>query len=403
LLVIKLGHKPALSYDVDNIYSQKKITNFNMFKLGLIVNPLAGLGGSVALKGSDGVAQQALAKGAVPKANLRTQIALNEIVDLKDQLHIITCPNNMGETIVKQLGFSYDVIELSIRNTSHLEETNAEHTKQAAQIIKQMGVDLLVFAGGDGTARDVCAVIEDAFPVLGVPAGVKIHSGVYGITPKASGQVIRMLIEGELVDLKNQDVRDIDEVAFRNNQVKTKLFGEMLVPQAGQFVQAVKQGGMEQEDLVLEDIAAYLADEADPEVLYLVGSGKTTQFYMDYIHADNTLLGVDAVYNSNVVANDLTERQILELIEKYQQVKIIVSVIGGQGHVFGRGNQQLSAAVIKKVGRDNLIILCTKTKLKQLEGRPLIVDTSDVALDLALAGHIEIFTGYNDRVLYPIQ
>jgi predicted polyphosphate/ATP-dependent NAD kinase len=205
------------------------------------------------------------------------------------------------------------------------------------------------------------------------------------------------------VDLKNQDVRDIDEVAFRNNQVKTKLFGEMLVPQAGQFVQAVKQGGMEQEDLVLEDIAAYLADEADPEVLYLVGSGKTTQFYMDYIHADNTLLGVDAVYNSNVVANDLTERQILELIEKYQQVKIIVSVIGGQGHVFGRGNQQLSAAVIKKVGRDNLIILCTKTKLKQLEGRPLIVDTSDVALDLALAGHIEIFTGYNDRVLYPIQ
>ncbi|MFT7108987.1 MAG: putative polyphosphate/ATP-dependent NAD kinase [Psychrobacter glaciei] len=374
-----------------------------MFKLGLIVNPLAGLGGSVALKGSDGVAQQALAKGAVPKANLRTQIALDEIVDLKDQLHIITCPNNMGETIVKQLGFSYDVIELPIRNASHLEETNAEHTKQAAQIIKQMGVDLLVFAGGDGTARDVCAVIEDAFPVLGVPAGVKIHSGVYGITPKASGQVIRMLIEGELVDLKNQDVRDIDEVAFRNNQVKTKLFGEMLVPQAGQFVQAVKQGGMEQEDLVLEDIAAYLADEADPEVLYLVGSGKTTQFYMDYIHADNTLLGVDAVYNGNVVANDLTERQILELTEKYQQVKIIVSVIGGQGHVFGRGNQQLSAAVIKKVGRDNLIILCTKTKLKQLEGRPLIVDTSDVALDLALAGHIEIFTGYNDRVLYPIQ
>jgi predicted polyphosphate/ATP-dependent NAD kinase len=374
-----------------------------MFKLGLIVNPLAGLGGSVALKGSDGVALQALAKGAIPKANLRTQIALNEIMDLKDQLHIITCPNDMGETSVKQLGFSYDVIKLPIQNVSLSEETNAEHTKQAAQIIKEMGVDLLVFAGGDGTARDVCAVIEDAFPVLGVPAGVKIHSGVYGITPKASGQVIRMLIEGELVDLKSQDVRDIDEVAFRNNQVKTKLFGEMLVPQAGQFVQAVKQGGMEQEDLVLEAIAAYLADEADPEVLYLVGSGKTTQFYMDYIHADNTLLGVDAVYNGNVVANDLTERQILELTEKYQQVKIIVSVIGGQGHVFGRGNQQLSAAVIKKVGRDNLIILCTKTKLKQLEGRPLIVDTSDVALDLALAGHIEIWTGYNDRVLYPIQ
>jgi predicted polyphosphate/ATP-dependent NAD kinase len=374
-----------------------------MFKLGLIINPSAGLGGSVALKGSDGVALQALEKGAVPKANLRTQIALNEIVDLKDQLHIITCPNNMGESSVKQLGFSYDLIDFTFNDGSILEDTSAEHTKQAAQIIREMGVDLLVFAGGDGTARDVCSVIEDAFPVLGVPAGVKIHSGVYGITPKASGQVIRMLVEGELVDLKNQDVRDIDEVAFRNNQVKTKLFGEMLVPQVGQFVQAVKQGGMEQEDLVLEDMAAYLADESDPEVLYLVGSGKTTQFYMDYIKANNTLLGVDAIYNSDLVANDLTEKQILKLIEKYQHVKIIVSVIGGQGHVFGRGNQQLSAAVIKRVGRENIIILCTKTKLTQLEGRPLIVDTSDVQLDEELAGHIEVFTGYNDRVLYPIQ
>jgi predicted polyphosphate/ATP-dependent NAD kinase len=374
-----------------------------MFKLGLIINPLAGLGGSVALKGSDGVALQALEKGAVPKANLRTQIALNEIVDLKDQLHIITCPNNMGESSVKQLGFSYDLIDFTFNDGSILEDTSAEHTKQAAQIIREMGVDLLVFAGGDGTARDVCSVIEDAFPVLGVPAGVKIHSGVYGITPKASGQVIRMLVEGELVDLKNQDVRDIDEVAFRNNQVKTKLFGEMLVPQVGQFVQAVKQGGMEQEDLVLEDMAAYLADESDPEVLYLVGSGKTTQFYMDYIKANNTLLGVDAIYNSDLIANDLTEKQILKLIEKYQNVKIIVSVIGGQGHVFGRGNQQLSAAVIKRVGRENIIILCTKTKLTQLEGRPLIVDTSDVQLDEELAGHIEVFTGYNDRVLYPIQ
>jgi predicted polyphosphate/ATP-dependent NAD kinase len=376
-----------------------------MFKLGLIVNPMAGLGGSVALKGSDGVAQQALEKGAVPKANLRTQIALNEIADLKDRLQIITCPNHMGESSAKELGFSYQLIDLASggKLATSSESTSADDTKRAAQIIKAMGVDLLVFAGGDGTARDVCSVIEDACPVLGVPAGVKIHSGVYGITPKSSGQVIRMLIKGELVGLKSRDVRDIDEVAFRNNQVKTKLFGEMLVPEAGQFVQAVKQGGMEQEDLVLEDMAAYLSDESENDVLYLVGSGKTTQFYMDYIHADNTLLGVDAVFDGNLIASDLTEHQILKLIEEYHRVKIIVSVIGGQGHVFGRGNQQLSADVIKKVGRENLIILSTKTKLKQLEGRPLIVDTSDVELDQNLAGYIEIVTGYNDKVLYSIQ
>jgi len=369
-----------------------------MFKLGLIINPLAGLGGSVALKGSDGVAQQALDKGAQPKANLRTQIALNEVVHLKDQVMLLTCPGEMGETCAADLGFEFEVINLPVTT-----ETSAHDTKCAAEIMKEKGVDLLLFAGGDGTARDICSVVEDEFPVLGVPAGVKIHSGVYGITPKASGEVLRMLINGELVDLKNQDVRDIDEEAFRNNQVSAKLYGEMLVPEAGQFVQSVKQGGMEQEDLVLEDMAAFLADEAQDDVLYLVGSGKTTQFYMDYIHADNTLLGVDAVFNNDVIANDLTEQKILELIEQYPNVKIIVSVIGGQGHVFGRGNQQLSAEVIKKVGRENLIILCTKSKLKQLDGRPLIVDTSDVELDKHLAGHIEILTGYNDKVLYPIQ
>lgn len=369
-----------------------------MFKLGLIINPMAGLGGSVALKGSDGVAQEALQKGAVPKANLRTQITLDQISHLKDQVKIITCPNDMGEKCAAELGFDVSVIDLDVQN-----QTSAEDTKTAANIIKNLGVDLLLFAGGDGTARDICSVVEDAFPVLGVPAGVKIHSGVYGITPKASGEVVRMLIEGQLVDLKPQDVRDIDEEAFRNNQVRAKLFGEMLVPEAGQFVQSVKQGGMEQEELVLEDMAAYLADEVDADTLYLVGSGKTTEFFMEHIHADNTLLGVDAVFNNDVVANDLTESQILELIAQYDRVKIIVSVIGGQGHVFGRGNQQLSAEVIKQVGRDNLIILCTKTKLKHLEGRPLIVDTNDVALNQALSGHIEILTGYNDKVLYPIQ
>lgn len=368
-----------------------------MFKLGLIINPFAGLGGSLALKGSDGMAQQALEQGAIPKANSRTLAALNVFSDLKDQLHIVTCAGDMGETLVKQLGFSYELIDLDVPAV-----TTASDTKQAAQLIKAKGVDLLLFAGGDGTARDVCSIVEDEFPVLGVPAGVKIHSGVYGITPKASGEVVRMLIQGQLVDLKSQDVRDIDEDAFRNNQVRAKLFGEMLVPQAGQFIQSVKQGGIEQEDLVLEDMAAYLADEAEDDVLYLVGSGKTTQFFMDYIHLENTLLGVDAIFNGELVAQDLNERAILDLLTQYSRVKIIVSVIGGQGHIFGRGNQQLSADVIKKVGRDNLIVLCTKTKLQQLQGRPLIVDTSDETLDQKLAGYIEVYTGYNDRVLYPI-
>jgi len=368
-----------------------------MFKLGLIINPLAGLGGSVALKGSDNMAEQALEMGAVAKAGSRTATALSVVDDLKDQIQVFTCANEMGANVLNSMDWPHQVVFEPSMNTS------AEDTKQAALTLKELGMDLIVFAGGDGTARDICSVVEDACPVLGIPAGVKIHSGVYGITPSASGEVIRLLVTGQLVDLRPQDVRDIDEDAFRNNQVKAKLYGEMLVPQAGQFVQSVKQGGIEQEALVLDDLAAYLASELEPDVLYLVGSGKTTQHFMEYLNLPNTLLGVDALLNEDVIAQDVNEQQILELLNQHEHAKIIVSVIGGQGHVFGRGNQQLSSDVIKKVGRENIMILSTKTKLTQLEGRPLIADTSDVALDKALAGHIEVITGYQDKVLYPIQ
>jgi predicted polyphosphate/ATP-dependent NAD kinase len=372
----------------------------SMFKLGLIINPLAGLGGSVALKGSDGVAEQALALGAKPKAQGRAKVALEQIQELASKIQVITCPTDMGQYTVAEMGFNYELIDLPKRLSS---TTGAQDTIDAALKMKQMGVDLLVFVGGDGTARDICSAVEDSCPVLGIPAGVKIHSGVYGITPKASGTVINMLVKGQLVDLKTQDVRDIDEDAFRNNQVKAKLYGEMLVPEAGQFVQSVKQGGIEQEELVLDDMAAYLVQELEDDVLYLVGSGKTTQHFMQYLHLENTLLGVDAMCNETIIQNDLSEQQILELLAQYSEVRLIISVIGGQGHVFGRGNQQLSPDVLKRITRNNFQILCTKSKLAQLEGRPLIADTGDAKLDETLSGHIEVITGFNDKVLYAIQ
>ncbi len=369
-----------------------------MFRLGLIVNPLAGLGGSVALKGSDGVAELALSKGAEAKAGQRTQNAFSVLEALKDEIHVVTCPGAMGEDVLKNIGWNYELIDLAVSCPS-----GSQDTQQAVKILQSMEIDLLLFSGGDGTARDICSVVAEHVPVLGIPAGVKIHSGVYGVTPQASGEVVKMLVSGEIVDLKNQDVKDIDEEAFRNNQVKAKIFGEMLVPEAGQFVQSVKQGGMEQEDLVLEDMAAYLSQEMEDDILYLVGSGKTTAFLMNYLHLDNTLLGLDAILNGELLQSDIAEQDILSLLKKYKCVRIIVSVIGGQGHILGRGNQQLSAKVIQKVGRKNLMVLCTKTKLADLAGRPLLVDTGDLALDKQLAGHIEVITGYQDRVLYPIQ
>lgn len=374
-----------------------------MLTLGLIINPLAGIGGSVALKGSDGdnIVAEALARGAQCKSNDRARLALDVLVPLTDRLNIITCPGVMGQQLVAELGFNHQVLPLDRQINPQRTTTTAADTKQAAQQLLEQRVDIILFAGGDGTARDICSVVSDNIPVLGIPAGVKIHSAVYAVTPKAAGEVIAQLVRGELIDVKPHDVRDIDEDAFRNNIVRAKLYGEMRVPQAGQFVQSVKQGGVEVEELVLQDIAADLIHNMEDDIVYLMGSGKTTQAIMDELNLDSTLLGIDAVYNHQLLQADVNEQDILALLDQYS-CKAVVSIIGGQGHIIGRGNQQLSAAVLKKLGKENLQVISTKAKISALAGKPLIVDSGDNALDESYAGTIEVTTGYQDQIIYPV-
>ena len=369
-----------------------------MLTLGLIINPLAGIGGSVGLKGSDGadIVKEAFSRGARCKSSERAKLALQVLLPIQDQIKIITCPQTMGETLVVEMGFSYQVLD----NLS-VEHTSAQDTCNAAQQLLDQKVDIILFAGGDGTARDICSVVADRIPVLGIPAGVKIHSAVYAVTPKAAGEVISQLASGQLIDVKAHDVRDIDEEAFRNNIVRAKLYGEMRVPQAGQFVQSVKQGGVEVEELVLEDIAADVVQGMKDDVLYLIGSGKTTLAIMDELGLDNTLLGIDAVLNHQLLKNDVSETEILDYLEQYP-CKAVISIIGGQGHIIGRGNQQLSAAVLKKLGKKNLKVISTKAKVSALEGRPLIVDSGDNELDDLFSGTIEVTTGYQDQIIYPV-
>lgn len=373
-----------------------------MLTLGLIINPFAGIGGSVALKGSDGLAivEEALARGAQLKSGDRTRLALEVLLPLKDTIKIITCPGAMGEDLVASLGFQHEVLS-NITDSNQSNNTSAEDTKKAATQLLEQRVDIILFAGGDGTARDICSAVSDNIPVLGIPAGVKIHSAVYAVTPKAAGEVIAQLARGELIDVKSHDVRDIDEDAFRNNIVRAKLYGEMRVPQAGQFVQSVKQGGVEVEELVLQDIAADVVQSMEDDVVYLIGSGKTTLAIMDELLLDNTLLGIDAVYNHQLLQADVSEQDILALIEQYP-CKAVISIIGGQGHIIGRGNQQLSAAVLKKLGKENIQVISTKAKISALAGRPLIVDSGDNALDESFAGTIEVTTGYQDQIIYPV-
>lgn len=367
-----------------------------MFRLGLIVNPLAGVGGSVALKGSDGAetAQLALARGAVPKAGQRTAQALAVLEGLAFEM--VTWPGEMGEDTARACGFEPTVIgEITAGQTS------AEDTERAARAMVEEGVDLILFAGGDGTARNICNVLDDRVPVLGVPAGVKIHSGVYAVTPKAAGEVVAMLIRGELVTLSEQEVRDIDEDAFRQGTVRARWYGELKVPQEHRYMQAVKQGGKESEEMVLDDIAAHVIELMEDDVRYIMGSGSTVQAVMEQLNLDNTLLGVDVVENGEVIAADCTAEQLLALTEGHE-AKLVITLIGGQGHIIGRGNQQLSVPLLQRLGKDNTWVIATKTKLNALEHRPLIVDSGDEATNQLFSGLIPVVTGYHDQVLYNI-
>ncbi|MGE6460870.1 ATP-NAD kinase family protein [Pseudoalteromonas tetraodonis] len=367
------------------------------FKLGLIVNPVAGLGGSVALKGSDGedTAAKAIALGAEPKSNSRTKAALEVLVPHQSNITIYTVNDEMGEQTAKSLGFNTQVVYQSSSPTT------SDDTEAAARLLQQQGVDLILFAGGDGTARNICHAVEDSVPVLGIPAGCKIHSGVYAITPKAAGRVVEMLVKGELVTLSDADVMDIDEVAFRQGTVKAKRYGEMQVPSEVRYVQAVKNGGKETDELVLADIAAYVVSEMDADTLYVMGSGSTVGAVMEEMGLENTLLGVDLVEDQALVGQDLTAQQLLELTSG-RETKLVITLIGGQGHIFGRGNQQLSPALIKAIGRDNIIVVATKTKLQALNGRSLICDTGDSKLDDELSGYIRVTSGFNDHIMYAV-
>lgn len=371
------------------------------FKLGLIVNPYAGIGGALALKGSDGeeIRREALKQGAVKKANDKTRLALTEILSNMHQVQVFTASGEMGEDVSRSLG-----LETTVVYTCQHSQTEAVDTVDAAKALLDESVDLMLFAGGDGTARNIFDVITDKITALGIPAGCKIHSGVYAITPKFAGRVVNMLITGELVSLQEAEVKDIDEALFRQGRVQARYYGQMKVPAELQYVQAVKMGGKESEELVLADIAAHVIEDMqdNPETLYVMGSGSTVAAIMSEIGLQNTLLGVDVVCDQQLIHSDVTANNLLEIVQSHP-AKLVVTLIGGQGHIFGRGNQQLSPDVINAVGRENIILVATKSKLEALNGRALISDTGDADLDFKLAGPIAVVTGFRDKVLYPLN
>jgi len=380
-------------------------------KIGFVINPLAGIGGSVALKGSDGekIVEQALSLGAEPQAEFRASLAMSQIKPADESgFSILTAAHAMGEDVLSALNLPVEVIyQVESQST-------AQDTKNIVTRFVERGVDLIVFAGGDGTARDVMDILSAAgteqqtIPVIGIPAGVKIHSAVYALTPVRAGELINQIINNQPMSVVDAQVMDLDEQAFREGRVVAKCYGYLSVPVDDTRMQLIKQGGLNHHELAVQDIATDVIESMQADVYYLIGSGSTTAEIMNQLDLDNTLLGIDIIRNHVLVAKDVDEKKILTTIND-SPAKIIVTIIGGQGHIFGRGNQQLSAKVINTVlsqsedGKDSLCIIATNEKLRSLENRPMIADTGDVLLDEKLSGLYSVITGYQQKTLYRLN
>ncbi len=385
--------------------------DWTMKRLGLIVNPIAGMGGRVGLKGTDGddAYLKALSLGAQPQSHRRAVEALTVIADAMPEISLITCAGVMGEDAARRCGFSPILIESTLGDkgrTSDKNGTSPADTRLAALEMQRIGVDLLLFAGGDGTARDIYDSLSSRehqatqTPALGIPAGVKMHSGVFAINPRRAGEIASSFLRGESVEVTDAEVMDIDEVAFREGRVTATLHGYLKVPQDSHGIQHTKSGTAVYDDEP-SDIARQVVSKMADDILYIVGPGTTTAAIADMLRIPNTLLGVDVILNQKPVAMDATETELLEMTEN-RPAKIVVTAIGGQGHIFGRGNQQISPSVIRQVGLDNIIVVAARRKILDLRGQPFLVDTGDPMLDEELSGYIEVVTGFRESHIYKV-
>jgi predicted polyphosphate/ATP-dependent NAD kinase len=364
--------------------------------LGIIVNPIAGMGGTVGLKGTDGpeVLIRARALGAEPQAPRRAAEALREAAAaLPDGVELLTAAAEMGEAEARECGLRPTVVGSTAR---HL--TTPQDTEIAAKSMKEAGADLIVFAGGDGTARNIYEAVGESVPVLGVPAGVKMHSAVYATSPTAAADVMVRHLRGALPSCRQAEVMDIDEDAFRRGEVSARLYGYLRVPHARSLVQGLKVGSTVPDEAALAGIAAYVVERMEEDCFYILGPGTTTRAIGRGLGLPKTLLGVDVVRRREVIVPDAAEADLMAVVAE-RKARIIVTPIGGQGYIFGRGNQQISHRVLSAVGRDNILIVATPAKLAALEGDPLRVDSGSRSVDEMLAGYLRVITGYRSEIV----
>lgn len=370
-----------------------------MKRVGLIVNPIAGIGGRVGLKGSDGadIQKQAWKLGAVPAAAARALLALEVLFDIKGDFELLCAAGEMGADIAQEANLKSTSIGAIISG-----KTTAKDTIFTARGLLNEQIDILLFAGGDGTARDIFQAIGDQVPVIGIPAGVKIHSGVFVTHPRLAGELCVKFIKSTSTILKEAEVIDLDEDAYRRGIITTRLYGYLKVPSHKRWIQNSKAPTPDSDKAQMEAIAWDFVENMQPGCYYILGPGTTTRAITSQLGFEKTLVGVDIVARDRVIALDVNERQIMDFIKK-KPIRIIITPIGGQGFLFGRGNQPISPGVIKYVGLENIQVVCTPSKLHSFLGKPLLVDIGDADLDELISGHISIITGYHERAMYRVS
>ncbi|MDG5817327.1 ATP-NAD kinase family protein [Natronococcus sp. A-GB7] len=358
-----------------------------MDTIGVVVNPIAGMGGRVGLKGTDGKVTEARRRGATTRAPERARRALEVLSRETDGLTVYAAAGPMGEDAARDAGFEpevvYDPWAESVEGPPDDPgdaETTAEDTRAAVRTFLEADVDLVLFVGGDGTAVDVAEVLEEQSnetPMLGVPAGVKIYSSVFAVTPRDAGR-----IAAGFDAVEPREVNDIDEAAYREGEVRSELRAVVPVPVAPDV-----QSGKQVSSGSTESLAAGFAREVEDGRTYVFGPGGTVGAIQAELGVDASPLGVDVWRDGEVLARDAAEAEILEVLE--DPVTIVVSPIGGQGFVFGRGNHQLSPAVIERA--DEIAVVAAGEKLDAIDA--LRVDTDDDELDEELRGWMKVRTG----------
>ena len=364
--------------------------------VGLVVNPVAGMGGSVGLKGTDGkdVHQQAIRRGAKPISEERAIVALRSIPVSLD-VQFVTASGEMGEHALTMAGLPFRIVYDLPGETSPFE------TMEACDRFVQNGVSLIVFCGGDGTARDVLDAVGDKIPIIGIPAGVKMHSGVFLNTPSGLGPLLIAFLKGRYRTMLTE-VADVDESAVRRGRISDRVYGyapTIVVEGLTQPTKGEVVGTTDEEEK--EEIAQYFVENMEKDGRYILGPGTTTKAIADAMNQEKTLLGIDVYSDRTTVIRDADETKLIDELNTYPEAKIVVTPIGLQGFIFGRGNQPMSAEVIRKVGIDNIRIVATPTKLKTLTS--LRVDTGDAEMDTQLKGFRRVLVGYGRERLVRVE